>query len=516
MKKMILQLLFLFSGSFACAQAPAIGWQKAIGGSLFDEATGIIQSADSNFLMIGISLSTDGDLTVNKGMYDAWVSKLSKTGNIMWQKTFGGSQSDYTSDIQQTSDGGYIVAGYSKSSDGDVTNNHGSIDAWIIKLSPTGSMQWQKTYGGSSLDVALSIRQTSDGGYIFAGWSFSGDGDLSSNHGDSDAWVVKLNSTGAISWTYSLGGSDKDHASAIAQTSDGGYIVGGAVRSSDFDITSNSGGFDYTVYKLSPTGSLQWKRFFGGSGYDFIGDHSIAGSILQTPDGGYLTVGASNSNDGDVTGNHGFYDSWIIRLDDTGGMTWQKSLGGSLDDQTYSLQQTQDTGYVISGTSNSSDGQVSGGHGGYDFWIFKINSGGNLIWQQCYGGAGYEVAFKVQPTYNGNFIAAGFSNDNSGQVSGVHGDYDAWVTYLAYAVDIPELSSNSAIGIFPNPGSGIFTIRGVVSPNVKVYNTFGQPILQSVASTTISISDLPDGLYTLYIYDQKGMFQKSEKIVKQN
>ncbi len=171
-----------------------------------------------------------------------------QTPVISWQKCFGGSKSEEAKSIQQTSDGGYIVAGYSASTNGAVTENHGDSDYWVVKLNSTGNISWQKSFGGSYHDEARSIQQTSDGGYIVAGYSESTDGDVTGNHGDSDYWVVKLNSTGNILWQKSLGGSDDDEANSIQQTSDGGYIVAGYSQSTDGDVTGHHGSFIYSDY----------------------------------------------------------------------------------------------------------------------------------------------------------------------------------------------------------------------------------------------------------------------------
>ena len=178
-------------------------------------------------------------------------SDSSSSPAIAWQKCFGGSKDDEAKSIQQTSDGGFIVAGKTWSNDGDVTGNHGREDFWAVKLSATGAIQWQKCLGGSGWDVATSIQQTSDGGFIVAGRTNSNDGDVTGNHGNDDFWVAKLSSTGAIQWQKSLGGSGEDKAYSIQQTSDGGFIVAGYTASNDGDVTGNHGYDDFWVVKLS-------------------------------------------------------------------------------------------------------------------------------------------------------------------------------------------------------------------------------------------------------------------------
>jgi hypothetical protein len=515
MKNILASVFFIFSSTILYAQAPAIKWQKALGGSSFDVSYGIIQCADSNFIMVGTVQSNDGDVTGNKGLYDIWVVKLSKSGNIIWKKTYGGTGSDYGSSISQTNDGGYVIAGYTNSTDGNVTGHHGKIDGWVLKISDTGAVQWQRALGGSEFDAALSAKQTADSGYIVAGWSGSMDGDLTTNKGSEDCWVVKLTPAGVISWKHSLGGSGEDHASSAMQTADGGYIVAGTVKSTDFDIKGNHGGADYILYKLSSTGSLLWQKCYGGTGVDACGEHGYAGAVKQTPDGGYVLSGWSNSTDGNVTGNHGDYDAWIIRVNDTGGLKWQKSLGGAGDDEANYVALTPDGGIIVAALSDSISGQVSGGHGDHDFWLLKLDSLGTIVWQQCYGGDNYDIAFQMERTYEGNYIASGFAKSNNGQVTGHHGDFDAWVAYLEDPMEVAPIDKTAKVGIYPNPTSGVVRLSNLpVQSQVRIFNGQGQMVKRAFNTVTLSVDDLSQGLYYICIYDGEGVLVAREKLLK--
>lgn len=231
------------------------------------------------------------------------------TPEIEWSKSFGGSGYDSVISSQQTTDGGYIMAVQSDSNDGDVAGNHGGYDAWIVKLTSNGEISWSKCLGGSNADCAYSIQQTNDGGYIVAGVSNSNDGDVSGNHGYNDYWVVKLNSNGEISWSKCLGGSGFDGTRIIQQTRDGGYCAACYSDSTDGDITKNHGIVDYWVAKFDNSGAISWNKCLGGSDVD------CPYSVQQTSDGGYITAGESRSNDGDVTGNHGGGDAWVVKLE---------------------------------------------------------------------------------------------------------------------------------------------------------------------------------------------------------
>ncbi len=250
--------LLLFAG--ACLAQPTIEWQKCLGGSAWDWTVSIQQTRDGGYIVAGYSYSNDGDISGNHGNYDYWVVKLNSAGAVIWQKSLGGSSWDRGYSIQQTSDGGFIIAGESWSNDGDVSGNHGWCDYWVVKLNSAGDIVWQRSLGGSDWDEAYSIQQTTDGGFIVAGDSWSNDGDVSGHHGtpsgSSDYWVVKLNSAGAVIWQKSLGGSDGDEARSIQQTSDGGFIVAGWSDSNDGDVSGNHGGHDYWVVKLSPEDAI--------------------------------------------------------------------------------------------------------------------------------------------------------------------------------------------------------------------------------------------------------------------
>ncbi len=438
--------LFMTSGLYA--QAPNIQWQKSLGGSGNDWAHSIQQTSDGGYIVAGVNNSNGGDVSGNHGEADAWIVKLNATGNIQWQKSLGGSGSDRANSISQTSDGGYIMAGYSLSYDGDVSGNHGNGDYWIVKLNATGNIQWQKSLGGIDNDEAQSIQQTSDGGYIVAGWSFSTDGDVSGNHGSGDFWIVKLNATGNILWQKSLGGSGSDGAYSIRQTSDGGYIVSGYSRSNDGDVSGSHGNADYWIVKLDATGNIQWQKSLGGSG-----DETTGLSIVQTTDGGYIVSGYSRSTDGDVSGNHGDADAWIVKLNATGSILWQKSLGGSGADGANYIQQTSDGGYIIAGVNSSNDGDVSGNHGKADYWIVKLNTTGDIQWQKSLGGSNDESAWYIGQTTDGGYIVVGWSLSNDGDVSGNHGKQDSWVVKLSKGC--PDLATAPDNVVIVNSTCGV-------------------------------------------------------------
>ena len=308
--------------------------------------------------------------------------------SIQWQKIYGGSKDDRAYDIQLTPDGGYIVAGETKSNNWDVTGNNNSSNGyysnnWIVKLTPAGTLQWQKCFGGIYFDAAKSIKPTTDGGYIVAGDIFA------SSPREYDYSVIKLNSNGEIQWQKALGGAADDRANSVQQTPDGGYIVAGYSNSTDGNVTGNHGKYDYWIVKLSSSGDIQWEKTLGGSSDD------KANSVQLTADGGYIVAGFTGSNNFDVTGNNGFDDAWIVKLNSDGTIQWQKALGANGQDYTRSIRRTNDGGYILAGYTYSYRNDFPGFNDRPDYWIVKIDGNGTFQWQRSIGGAYTEIAHAV-------------------------------------------------------------------------------------------------------------------------
>ena len=359
-------LLFFLSFTNAHAQ-----WAYTYGGNVSGTNAIIRQTTDGGFIMAGATQD------FGAGGYDIWVFRLDNAGGIVWQKTYGGSNYDYCFDIHETSpDGGYIIAAATGSF--DVLGR----DFLILKLDSNGSVVWQKTYGGVNNEYPYSIKQTQDGGYIVAGetWSFG--------QGSVDSWIIKLNSVGEVIWEKTYGGTGYDYVQSIQQTvPDGGYIVAGRTYS------FGSGGGDFLVLKLDGMGNITWQKTYGGASMD------EAYSIQQTQEGGYIVAGASYSF------GSGNMDLLILKLTSSGDVTWQKTYGVSGSDfPACSVQQTQDGGYVVSWSTDSF------GLGEQDALIMKLASNGDIEWQKTYGCLGMDWIYSVQQTTDGGYITAGDTN----------------------------------------------------------------------------------------------------------
>ncbi len=408
---------------------PGIAWAHCYGGSSTEIMGEVRQVSDGGFIITGSTFSNaTGNVGVNHGSYDVWVVRLTESGLLSWQRCLGGSDADHGESIQETADGGFILAGSTASNaTGDVGINHGdryTYDAWVVKLAAAGNIEWQRCLGGTWHDYARSIQQTSDGGYIVAGYTSSADGDVSGNHGGTDAWVLRLTREGGIDWQRCLGGTSLDYAYGIRQTADGGYICIGNTQSTDGDVSGNHGSDDVWVVKLTESGLLSWQRCLGGTGDEYGYD------VRQTSDGGYILIGQTGSNDGDVSGNHGSDDVWVVKLTESGSLSWQRCLGGSSAEEASGIWAKSDGGYIIAATTESDGGQVSGNHGQPDAWVVELTAAGNIEWQRCFGGSDYDYGVDILQLTDGNFIFAGRTRSTDGDISGNHGGYDFWAMKL--------------------------------------------------------------------------------------
>ncbi|MEI6091024.1 MAG: choice-of-anchor D domain-containing protein [bacterium] len=405
-------------------------WEKTYGGSLDETCLGLQQTKDGGFILVGCTNSNDGDLTQNKGQDDFWVVKVNSIGKIEWQKSLGGSETECANSVQQTVDGGYIVAGMTLSSNGDVVGHKGSYDLWIVKFKPTGDIEWKKTFGGSGSEEFPSIKITTDGGYIVAASTRSNDGDVTYNHGYFDMWIFKLNSSGIIEWQKTYGGSNSDGAYDINLTQDGGYIVAGGNQSADGDCNKNNGIVDCWVVKLNSIGAIQWQKSFGGSLTD------AASSIQKTEDGGYIVVGHNVSSDGDCNKNNGETDYWIVKLNSIGAIQWQNSFGGSFREEALSIQQTKDGGYFVAGNSTSIDGDlINNTTGMKGAWLVKLKSTGIIEWQKIIDKTD---ARAFEKTKDGGFIIGGAKNTALNQ-------RDFWIAKLNYQNQFIQSDQSDAV-----------------------------------------------------------------------
>lgn len=341
--------------------------------------------------------------------------------------TFGGSKNESGESVIATTDGGYAILGFTQSMDGDVTGKQNdSYDYWVLKFNSESELEWQKTYGGSNGDKGNEIIQTQDGGYAIIGSSFSDDLDVSINNGAEDFWLVKLDASGALSWEKSFGYAGIDSGFSVIQTNDGGYFITGVL-----DVTLSGGagnskgiqhaGGDYWGVKLSASGAIEWSKYYGG----FFTDTPY--SAVQTDDNGFILVGSSDSVDTDISNNIGDYDFWVVKISETGNLEWEKSFGGTEIDEARAIIKTPDGNYVIAGDTRSFNTDVSSSNGLADVWIVKITPNGTLLWENTIGGSSFDVARDIIITQDGGFLLSGSSRSSDGDITRNNGQNDALV-----------------------------------------------------------------------------------------
>lgn len=374
--------------------------------------------------MYNYSLTT----TVVKAMALLFFPSLLFGQDILWERSYGGKHAEYLYDAIPTPDYGFILAGSSISDkNGNKTDiNKGDLDYWIWKMDERGTPEWQKSYGGSQMDILHSVTITADGGFILAGESYSNKGfdKKEDSKGLSDFWVIKLDAKGNEMWQRTIGGTGQEKLLSVAQTKEGGYILGGSSSSSKSQADAKGvvdpfgksddawGSLDYWVIKLNKDGEKQWDKTLGGKYYDELK------SIEQTSDGGYILGGYSNSPvSGDKTeSNSGLGDYWVVQLNPDGEVLWQRTLGGDKDDNLAVLTQTKDHGFILGGSSNSgaTDSKTKSSRNGTDFWVVKLDNIGNVLWQETYDYGKFDALTSIVENPDGSYLIGGYAQSEKG------------------------------------------------------------------------------------------------------
>jgi len=406
----------------AFAQAPDTLWTRVYGGDGNEGAVAVQQTTDSGYVVVSSTTS------FGAGSQDFYLLKTNADGDTLWTHTYGGAAKDQALSVRQTSDGGYIMAGVTDPAGAD------SGAVYVIKTDAAGIVTWPRTFGGNYYDAGTCVRQITDGGYVVAGASAPNFFDLA------NAYLLKLNSSGTQVWTRSYGGVGVDFASAVEQTSDGGFILAGFTA----PFLSLIG--DVYLIKTSSSGTLTWSRTFGGDSVD------IALSVQQTSDGGYILAGVTKSF------GSGGNDAYVIKTNSSGDTLWTRTYGGSEADYAGSIQPTADGAYIIAG------GTESFGVSGSAAYLIKINSLGDTLWTKIVDGPGNDGAAAVQQTFDGGFIVAGATNSYGPDSSNV------WLFKLTECSDLTPLSPQL-----------VMTLAG------EDIQLFWNPITQSVADCPIHV-----------------------------
>ena len=344
------------------------GWEQIFGGANDEVGWDVQNTDDEGYIVVG-SIGS-----ISNYENDIYLIKTDQNGQELWSQTFGGAGDEVGRSIQETDDGGYIVVGSSTS------YGNGENDVYLIKTDQDGQELWSQTFGGVGDDIGRSIQKTDDGGYIIVGRTSS------YGNGENDIYLIKTDQNGQELWSQTFGGIGGEVARSIQKTDDGGYIIAGSTNS------YGNGGYDVYLIKTDQNGQELWSQTFGGTGND------IGRSIQKTDDGGYIISGNTNSY-----GNGG-HDVYLIKTDQNGQELWSQTFGGAGGDIGRSIQKTDDGGYIISGNTYSYSE-----YGESDIYLIKTDQNGQELWSQTFGDAGYDYGWSIQKTDDGGYVIAGYT-----------------------------------------------------------------------------------------------------------
>ncbi len=384
------------------------------------------------------------------GCVKSELSIENKNYELNYIKSFGGSNDDEANDIINTSDGGFMVIGSSTSSDGLIRNKVGlESDIILMKFDSDKSIEWVKNYGGSRDDRGQSLVEVSGIGYALLGYSMSNDGDASNNEGFHDNWVILVDSKGDIIWEKSYGFSGHDHAYNIIKTKDGNLFFNGFL-----DVTASRGlgstkkvgksikhGVgEFWCHKIDLEGNILWRKYFGGTNNDRSYDS------VETSDGDFLIVGSSESDDIDISSPKGSYDIWVIKISSNGDLLWERSYGGSKYDTANSIIESVDKKIHILGSTLSNDENISFQMGSSDFWLLTIDSDGNLLSEQTFGGSNFDKGKKIEIDSKDNLWLTGYSRSTDFDFNFNKGKNDAVLIQLSKNRILKEIFQIGAEG----------------------------------------------------------------------
>jgi hypothetical protein len=341
-------------------------WTQTYGGEQWDRASSLVSTSDGGFALVGRTIS------FGEGSYDCWLVKTDMNGNMQWNNTYGGPEWDEAFSLVETSDGGFALAGDTKSF------GAGEYDFWLVKTDGFGNMVWNQMYGGSGNDHAFSLVETSDGEFVLAGRTNS------FGAGEYDVWLVKTDASGKMEWSRTYGGAGNDYAFSLVETSDGGYALAGSTRSFGAEHT------DGLLIKTDGSGEEEWNRTFGQTG-----NNRVLRSLVETSDGGFVLAGSIYTFD---TSDR---DVWLVKTDGLGNLEWNRTYGGPRFDSAYSLVVTSDGGFALAGETSSY------GFGNFDVWLIKTDASGTMEWTRNYGGEVDDRAYSLIEVSDGGFALAG-------------------------------------------------------------------------------------------------------------
>jgi hypothetical protein len=530
-KNLLFIFILLLNGSaFLSAQ---VTFQKAYGGFGIEGAWSVRQTSDGGYVMTAESTTyaSSGDAI--------YIVKVDSIGVVQWSKSFSGSSgdTDYGNMVQQTFDGGYIVTGITRSF------GSGNGDMCLVRLDAAGNFSWEKTYGGIDTDEGFSVQQTSDTGFVVAGYT------KSFGSGAADCYLVKTDSLGNVQWSRTYGGIANEGVPAIGnisvhQTLDGGYII------ADYTNSFGAGGYDFYLIRTDATGAVTWSKTYGGT----EDEYGYGNNLGQLGDGGYIITGYTFSF------GSGNADVYLVKTNGNGNVLWSKTYGGALDDYGYAVQQTPDGGFIINGSTRSFSA-----NGQFDMYLIKTDLNGNLLWSKTYGGNNQDNGYAVEITSDGGYVATGYTHSfGAGQydiylvktdANGYSGcnegnpativttpatiggnaatliDSGCTVTIpaaiqgsgcvqinMCAATDVRTIERDRGISVFPNPSNGIFTIDvNAEIDAIEIYNVLGEQVLTKTVNANqlqVDLSTQPAGVYFIQCISGNKIITREKLVIR--
>lgn len=462
-----------------------VAWTRTYGGVGNERGYSVEQTSDNGYIIAGYTNS------FGAGLKDIYLMKTNEKGRVLWTKTYGGSDDDLAYSVKQTSDNGYIIVGYTQSF------GSGSADIYLVKTNNEGNVLWTKTYGGVHDDKGYSVQQMYDGGYIIVGYT------CLCGAGVADVYIIRTDKEGDVVWAKTYGGMNDDRGYSIEQLSNRGYVIAGWTNS------SGAGSYDAYVVRIDTLGNILWEKTYGGASFD------AALSVQQTADRGFIIAGHTHSfSAGDA-------DVYLIKTDEDGECLWTRVYGGYSDEGALAVRQISKRGYIIAGYTDSF------GAGGWDFYCIRTDVNGDTLWTRTDGGPGYDAALSVQQTSDRGFIIAGYMSMYSCE----HGE-DVCLIKIASELEIVNETFMQDDCSITQIGSNLFNGQTVLSYNVpknssvriSIYNHLGQSIrtlvnqVDNQGAHTVSWDGrddrrqkVPNGTYFLNI--NTGAYRATKKLV---
>jgi len=485
--KSLLILAFLFCSSSMLLSQFDVVWEKSFGGEDTEQINHLLQTRDGGFLASGYT--QDGSFL---GSANAYLLRLTKDGDSIWEGIYGGTDFDQVQAVIEVEDG-FVFAGLTRSNDGDVSNPLGSIDAWIVKVDHFGNLIWEKSYGGEGIDVANDLIETNDGGILVIGESNSDDAGLSLD-GSTDMMLIKINVDGNLEWINSYDKNNiVDSGTIIIQNDDGTFMIGGGTASCEFSQSSVPCVADYWLIKINAEGDIIWDRTYG----EVTADDLYLSSLKLIPGIGYVLAGIRGE------------DAWMLSTDLQGNLLWDKIIGGVGVEAVYDVTVTEYNHIIGVGYSTSDESGALMDDA--DRLVFELDSEGQLLWVDLIGEPDNdEYAWAIEPTSDGCYILAGrdkfFINDSQASI----------VKLRPRSTSTSWLDPISTLGLYPNPAHDKITINvgpQQIGNSFTICNANGQIIRHGIIKeklTTVSIHNFPVGIYNLKLSDS----HLTEKFIK--